>query len=239
MEILFTYVRLFESFSYFNTYIFQKKIALNKFLLKKNVFTLYHITWVLLLAINKMQHLPSSRGNIIHPRFRQKCCHFCFVDRAYWVNCRFHDILFKYDRCPFSLCPWFKLKHLGCFGYCKFLYFYLISIFYLTLRKNLVIFSLLPSISFLCIWFDTGEEGLIIGLIPPVKKDFYKGSKEMNEKKIIRNVFIEGDAYFSFGDLVYIDNQYYIYFRDRVGDTFRYILFVKYCSVRYNVDWLI
>ncbi|KAJ8304729.1 hypothetical protein KUTeg_018312 [Tegillarca granosa] len=73
-----------------------------------------------------------------------------------------------------------------------------------------------------CVKSKRGEEGLIIGLIPPTKKDFYRGTKEMNEKKIIRNAFIEGDAYFSFGDLVYIDNQYYVYFRDRVGDTFRW-----------------
>lgn len=49
----------------------------------------------------------------------------------------------------------------------------------------------------------------------------------MNEKKIERNVFVDGDIYFNFGDLLYLDNDYFLYFRDRVGDTFRYLYFVN------------
>jgi acyl-CoA synthetase (AMP-forming)/AMP-acid ligase II len=65
------------------------------------------------------------------------------------------------------------------------------------------------------------EEGLMISGIPEQLFTFYKGPKEMNEKKIVRNAFTDGDAYFNFGDLFYLDKHYYLYFRDRVGDTFR------------------
>ena len=40
-----------------------------------------------------------------------------------------------------------------------------------------------------------------------------------NSAKIIRNVFKKGDAYFNSGDLFTVD---FVYFADRIGDTFRY-----------------
>ncbi|MGY3448265.1 long-chain-acyl-CoA synthetase [Bradyrhizobium sp. USDA 4353] len=42
------------------------------------------------------------------------------------------------------------------------------------------------------------------------------------EKKILRNVFAEGDAWFRTGDLMRQDEQGFFYFVDRVGDTFRW-----------------
>ncbi|KAJ8304224.1 hypothetical protein KUTeg_017807 [Tegillarca granosa] len=48
---------------------------------------------------------------------------------------------------------------------------------------------------------NVGEEGLIIGQVPPDHTGFYKGPKEMDNKKIIRNAFKDGDKYFNFGDL--------------------------------------
>jgi fatty-acyl-CoA synthase len=47
-------------------------------------------------------------------------------------------------------------------------------------------------------------------------------SKEANEKKILRDVFIRGDAWFRSGDLMRRDEQGYFYFVDRIGDTFRW-----------------
>jgi fatty-acyl-CoA synthase len=47
-------------------------------------------------------------------------------------------------------------------------------------------------------------------------------SKEASEKKIIRNVFEPGDAWFRTGDLMRKDEQGYFYFVDRIGDTFRW-----------------
>jgi len=42
------------------------------------------------------------------------------------------------------------------------------------------------------------------------------------KKKIIRNVFEIGDAYFRSGDLLKKDDRGHYYFIDRVGDTFRW-----------------
>ncbi|KAL3865943.1 hypothetical protein ACJMK2_043287 [Sinanodonta woodiana] len=75
-----------------------------------------------------------------------------------------------------------------------------------------------------CIIVKPGETGLLLTTIPPeyLEVGFYKGSKDINEKKIIRNVFKDGDAFFSYGDLIMIDNDYFAYFKDRLGDTFRW-----------------
>ena len=50
----------------------------------------------------------------------------------------------------------------------------------------------------------------------------YKNNEIESEKKISRNVFKEGDAAFLSGDLLVMDEYYYPYFVDRVGDTFRW-----------------
>jgi fatty-acyl-CoA synthase len=46
--------------------------------------------------------------------------------------------------------------------------------------------------------------------------------KEETEKKVLRNVFEEGDAWFRTGDLLKQDKLGYFYFVDRIGDTFRW-----------------
>jgi fatty-acyl-CoA synthase len=43
-----------------------------------------------------------------------------------------------------------------------------------------------------------------------------------SEKKIIRNVFLPGDAWFRTGDLMRKDERGFFYFIDRIGDTFRW-----------------
>lgn len=73
-----------------------------------------------------------------------------------------------------------------------------------------------------------GEPGLLLGKITP--KASFEGytSKEATEKKILRNVFKEGDAWFNTGDLMKtIDVGFalgftHYQFVDRVGDTFRW-----------------
>ena len=51
--------------------------------------------------------------------------------------------------------------------------------------------------------------------------DGYQGKRELTEKKVVRNVFKQGDQYFNSGDLLLQDSQYFVYFSDRIGDTFR------------------
>jgi fatty-acyl-CoA synthase len=46
--------------------------------------------------------------------------------------------------------------------------------------------------------------------------------KEETEKKILHNVFEEGDTWFKTGDLFYRDADDFYYFVDRAGDTFRW-----------------
>lgn len=74
-----------------------------------------------------------------------------------------------------------------------------------------------------CIEVGKGEPGLLVSLIT-AKAPFsgYMGDLKQTEKKKLHNVFKKGDMYFNTGDLVRIDEEGFIYFHDRVGDTFRW-----------------
>ncbi|NXM51912.1 S27A2 synthetase, partial [Illadopsis cleaveri] len=48
----------------------------------------------------------------------------------------------------------------------------------------------------------------------------YIGNKEASEKKLLHNVFVEGDVYLDTGDLLEMDEDGFLYFTDWVGDTF-------------------
>ncbi|ENO78607.1 long-chain-acyl-CoA synthetase [Thauera sp. 63] len=72
-----------------------------------------------------------------------------------------------------------------------------------------------------------GEVGEGIGYIvnhPEIGGGRFEGytSEEATEKKILRNVFTDGDAFWSSGDLLRYDENGYFYFVDRIGDTFRW-----------------
>ncbi len=76
-----------------------------------------------------------------------------------------------------------------------------------------------------CVRAACGEPGLMITkLTPSLQFDGYKGDRAQNEKKIMRNVFKKGDTYCNSGDVLVADNEYFLYFTDRTGDTFRYVL---------------
>ena len=66
--------------------------------------------------------------------------------------------------------------------------------------------------------------GLLIIPLIPGKTAFagYRGAAEATKKKLLTDVFEEGDKFFNTGDLMKVDKEYYLYFSDRVGDTFRY-----------------
>jgi len=77
-----------------------------------------------------------------------------------------------------------------------------------------------------CVEAETNEPGEAVGLIDPNEPRFkyegYAGDKAQTEKKILRDVFTQGDAWFRTGDLLRKDKDGYFYFVDRIGDTFRW-----------------
>ncbi|XP_002741022.2 long-chain fatty acid transport protein 2-like [Saccoglossus kowalevskii] len=74
-----------------------------------------------------------------------------------------------------------------------------------------------------CIPVKFGEPGLLITEISDrIAFEGYHGNKKLTEEKISRNVFKDGDAYLNSGDVMILDKNYYLYFVDRLGDTFRW-----------------
>lgn len=79
-----------------------------------------------------------------------------------------------------------------------------------------------------CIEVEPGEAGLLLGHIDETAVFEGYTSQEATEKKIIRNAFEEGDAWFNSGDLMrqiecgYTLGYPHYQFVDRVGDTFRW-----------------
>lgn len=79
----------------------------------------------------------------------------------------------------------------------------------------------------LCIKCEPGEPGILVGKI--ISKNAvtaftgYADKKE-TQKKILTDVIKKGDQYFNSGDLMLQDELGYFYFKDRTGDTFRYVI---------------
>ncbi|HEX4105999.1 MAG TPA: long-chain-acyl-CoA synthetase [Rhizomicrobium sp.] len=76
----------------------------------------------------------------------------------------------------------------------------------------------------LCIECGPQEVGEAVGRISKeAGRDFEGYTKASDtEKKILRNVFKKGDAWFRTGDLMRRDEHGYFFFVDRIGDTFRW-----------------
>lgn len=79
----------------------------------------------------------------------------------------------------------------------------------------------------LCIVCAPNEAGEAVG--PLITAASHVGSRfegytdgEASEKRIIRDVFEAGDAWFRTGDLMRKDERGFFYFVDRIGDTFRW-----------------
>jgi fatty-acyl-CoA synthase len=74
---------------------------------------------------------------------------------------------------------------------------------------------------------EAGEVGEAIGQIlndPSKPANRFEGyaDPEATKKKILKDVFEKGDAWFRTGDLLRQDAKGYFYFVDRIGDTFRW-----------------
>ncbi|NWY52126.1 S27A2 synthetase, partial [Chionis minor] len=75
----------------------------------------------------------------------------------------------------------------------------------------------------LCIRVSPGETGLlVIKITKNTPFHGYAGDSQKTEKKVLRNVLVKGDAFFNSGDLLMMDHERFVYFQDRVGDTFRW-----------------
>lgn len=74
-----------------------------------------------------------------------------------------------------------------------------------------------------CIKVSKGEAGLLVAPVMFTNPFLgYAGDKAMSERKLLRDVFKTGDVYFNTGDLMLQDHRDFVYFKDRIGDTFRW-----------------
>ena len=76
-----------------------------------------------------------------------------------------------------------------------------------------------------CVLADVGERGEAVGQISVRlthrRFDGYE-DKKATSKKVLRNVLKPGDEFFLSGDIMKMDEEGYVYFCDRTGDTFRW-----------------
>lgn len=74
-----------------------------------------------------------------------------------------------------------------------------------------------------CVCLPEGETGLLVSKITDIAPFVGYANSQQTEKKRLRDVIQKGDLYFNSGDLLKIGQDNFIYFQDRVGDTFRYM----------------
>ena len=78
-----------------------------------------------------------------------------------------------------------------------------------------------------CLRCETGETGEALGRLAEGTSGLstrFEGYTDRadSDRKVLRNVFAEGDAWFRTGDLMRKDAKGFYYFVDRVGDTYRW-----------------
>ena len=75
-----------------------------------------------------------------------------------------------------------------------------------------------------CMRTEPDEVGEVLGKVGDDARTRFEGynDPEATKKKLLHNVFEEGDLWFRTGDLMKKDEDGYIYFIDRIGDTFRW-----------------
>ncbi len=77
----------------------------------------------------------------------------------------------------------------------------------------------------LCIRCRPGEPGMFVAKIKvghPVSDLPGYSDPEATKKKIARNVLSKGDSVYLSDDILVMDEMGYLYFKDRIGDTFRW-----------------
>uniref|UniRef100_A0A4W2H2T9 long-chain-fatty-acid--CoA ligase n=1 Tax=Bos indicus x Bos taurus TaxID=30522 RepID=A0A4W2H2T9_BOBOX len=75
----------------------------------------------------------------------------------------------------------------------------------------------------LCIPARPGEAGLLLTQVLRHQPFLgYRGPRELSEKKLVKNVRRPNDLYYNTGDVLAMDHEGFLYFRDRLGDTFRW-----------------
>ncbi|KAM8787541.1 long-chain fatty acid transport protein 5 isoform 1-T1 [Rhynchonycteris naso] len=74
-----------------------------------------------------------------------------------------------------------------------------------------------------CVPVGPGEPGLLLTQVLG-RHPFsgYRGPRELTERKLVRKVQRPDDIYFNSGDVLSMDREGFLYFRDRLGDTFRW-----------------
>nr|KAF6408059.1 solute carrier family 27 member 5 [Molossus molossus] len=74
-----------------------------------------------------------------------------------------------------------------------------------------------------CVPVGPGEPGLlltrVLGRHPFLG---YRGPRELSERKLVRKVRCPDDIYYNSGDVLSMDREGFLYFHDRLGDTFRW-----------------
>lgn len=74
-----------------------------------------------------------------------------------------------------------------------------------------------------CVATSAGEPGLLVAPVSPQSPFLgYAGTPELARGKLLRDVFRPGDEFFNTGDLLVCDDQGFLRFHDRTGDTFRW-----------------
>ncbi|KAG9294329.1 hypothetical protein G9A89_001834 [Geosiphon pyriformis] len=75
-----------------------------------------------------------------------------------------------------------------------------------------------------CVKAAVNEPGELIVKVIPLNKNSgaYLGIAEKDDKRYLRNVFEKGDLWARFGDLLQRDEDGWIYFSERIGQTFRW-----------------
>ncbi|XP_054566191.1 long-chain fatty acid transport protein 5 isoform X3 [Eptesicus fuscus] len=74
-----------------------------------------------------------------------------------------------------------------------------------------------------CVPVGPGEPGLLLTRVLG-RNPFlgYRGPRELSERKLVRKVRRPDDIYYNTGDVLSVDREGFLYFHDRLGDTYRW-----------------